>query len=74
VGRNRLIPEYTFMDPRGLGAWNMHPLSETEEAIWAMDEDEAGREGRVSHSILTIYMLPNILKVCMSACTNQLSQ
>lgn len=46
VGRNRLIPEYTFMDPRGVGAWNMHPLSATEEAIWAMDEDEAGKEGK----------------------------
>jgi hypothetical protein len=23
VGRNRLIPEYTFMDPRGIGLWDM---------------------------------------------------
>ena len=37
------------MDPRGVGAWNMHPLSSTEEAIWAMDEDEAGQAGKVRH-------------------------
>jgi len=28
----------------------MHPLSATEEAIWAMDEDEAGKEGKVKHT------------------------
>jgi len=42
------------MDPRGIGAWNMSPLSTTEEAIWAMDKDEAGDEGRVSYFIFTI--------------------
>jgi len=46
VGRNRLIPEYTFMDPRGVGVWDRMPLSTTEEAIWAMDVSEAGKEGK----------------------------
>mmetsp|Transcript_9952 Transcript_9952/g.12541 ORF Transcript_9952/g.12541 Transcript_9952/m.12541 type:complete len:498 (+) Transcript_9952:98-1591(+) len=45
VGRNRLIPEYTFMDPRGLGLWDMQELSTIEKAVWAMDHDEAGKNG-----------------------------
>jgi len=45
VGRNRLIPEYTFMDPRGVGLWDKQPISTIEEAIWAMDNDEAGKDG-----------------------------
>ncbi len=47
VGRNRLVPEYTFMDPRGVGAWNMESLSRVEEAVWAMDSMEAGEDGKV---------------------------
>ena len=35
------------MDPRGVGKWNMLPLSTTEEAIWAMDDMEAGERGQV---------------------------
>lgn len=45
VGRNRLIPEYTFMDPRGIGLWDMQQASTLEDAIWAMDHDESGPEG-----------------------------
>ena len=37
-----------FKDPRAIGNWDMFPLGSTEEAIWAMDEDEAGRDGTVS--------------------------
>ena len=47
VGRNRLVPEYTYMDQRGAGKWDMLPLQETQEAIWAMDVAEAGTEGLV---------------------------
>ena len=47
VGRNRLVPEFNFMDPRAVGRWDMLPLSSTEAAVWAMDADEAGAEGRV---------------------------
>lgn len=47
VGRNRLVPEYTYMDQRGAGKWDMLPLQETQEAIWAMDVAEAGAEGLV---------------------------
>ncbi|KAL7518258.1 hypothetical protein ACHAWX_003103 [Stephanocyclus meneghinianus] len=43
VGRNRIIPEFTFMDPRGVGVWDG---GSNEAAIWALDYLEAGVEGR----------------------------
>jgi len=46
VGRNRLFPEYTFLDPRGIGRWDMQKMSKTEEAVWALDHARAGNEGR----------------------------
>jgi len=45
VGRDSLVPEFTFMDPRALGKWDMLPLDSTEAAVWAMDNDEAGTDG-----------------------------
>lgn len=51
VGRNRIVPEFTFMDPRGAGIWDGKPLESTEAAIWAMDAAEAGNEGRVRNII-----------------------
>jgi broad specificity phosphatase PhoE len=47
VGRDRLVPEFNYMDPRAVGKWDMLTLSSTEAAVWAMDADEAGAEGRV---------------------------
>ena len=47
VGRNRLVPEYTYMDQRGAGKWDMLPLQTTQDAIWAMDVEEGGTEGLV---------------------------
>ena len=44
------MPEYTYMDPRGLGDWNMRSLSTVEEAVWAMDDAEAGKIGNVSRT------------------------
>lgn len=46
IGRNRIVPEYTFMDPRGIGKWDMQRLSVTEEAVWAMDHARTGKDGR----------------------------
>mmetsp|Transcript_37551 Transcript_37551/g.79186 ORF Transcript_37551/g.79186 Transcript_37551/m.79186 type:complete len:566 (+) Transcript_37551:90-1787(+) len=46
VGRNRIVPEFTFMDPRGAGLWDGKPLGTTEAAIWALDVEKAGSEGR----------------------------
>lgn len=47
LGRDRLVPEFTYLDPRAIGKWDMLPLSSTEAAVWAMDSDEAGADGRV---------------------------
>jgi hypothetical protein len=47
IGRNRLVPEYTYLDQRGIGKWDMLSLDSTEDAVWAMDAREAGKEGWV---------------------------
>eukprot|EP00545_Synedropsis_sp_CCMP1620_P000558 CAMPEP_0119003744 /NCGR_PEP_ID=MMETSP1176-20130426/742_1 /TAXON_ID=265551 /ORGANISM="Synedropsis recta cf, Strain CCMP1620" /LENGTH=525 /DNA_ID=CAMNT_0006955369 /DNA_START=122 /DNA_END=1699 /DNA_ORIENTATION=- len=49
VGRNRMVPEYTYMDQRGVGKWDMMELQQTQEAVWAMDVQEAGAQGRDVH-------------------------
>lgn len=45
VGRDRLVPEFNFMDPRAIGKWDTLPLSSTEPAVWAMDAEEGGPSG-----------------------------
>jgi len=45
MGRDRLVPEFTFMDPRAIGQWDMLSKHDTEPAVWAMDVDEAGEMG-----------------------------
>jgi len=45
IGRDRLVPEFFFLDPRAAGLWDNLPITEAEPAIWAMDVDEAGRDG-----------------------------
>lgn len=34
------------MDPRAIGAWDFGAYNETMEAVWAMDETEAGVNGK----------------------------
>ena len=46
VGRDMLVPEFNYMDPRAIGAWDFAELNATEEAVWAMDADEGGVSGR----------------------------
>ena len=75
IGRNRIVPEFTFMvssivscirafrayayiyaltlntyiyyqDGRGAGFFDGKPLESAEPALWAMDNQEAGNEGR----------------------------
>jgi broad specificity phosphatase PhoE len=46
VGQNRIIPEFTFMDPRGIGQWDMMSYAQTLPAIVALDEAEAGKQGK----------------------------
>ena len=48
VGRDRIVAEYTFMDPRAVGKFDMMPYRATEAAIWALDATEAGPRGDVS--------------------------
>jgi len=45
IGRDRLVPEFTFQDPRAIGAWDMLSKSEVTPAVWAMDDMEAGVMG-----------------------------
>jgi len=45
VGQNRMIPEFTFMDPRAIGGWDMMSLRDTYPAIVALDDEEAGTQG-----------------------------
>lgn len=47
LGRDRLVPEFTYLDPRAIGMWDCGAQSSTEAAVWAMDNDEAGAYGRV---------------------------
>ena len=46
IGRNRIVPEFTFMDPRGAGFFDGKPLDIAQAALWAMDNAEAGDGGR----------------------------
>lgn len=39
LGRDRLIPEYTYLDPRSIGQWDRRSKSEYESAVWALDMD-----------------------------------
>lgn len=47
IGRTQLMPEYTYMDQRGIGKWDMLSvgLQSTQDAVWAMDAQEAGKNG-----------------------------
>merc|ERR1712166_792059 len=46
LGRDRLLPEFTYLDRRGIGLWDCSSSTEVEEAIWALDHIESGVEGR----------------------------
>ena len=46
LGRDRIRPEFTFMDPRAIGKYDLLTRSTTLPAVWALDADEAGDEGR----------------------------
>ena len=45
VGRDKLVPEFNYLEPRAIGAWDTTARSATEPAVWAMDAMEAGRDG-----------------------------
>ena len=70
VGRDRLVPEFNYMDPRAIGAWDFAALNATEEAVWAMDADEAGISGRGGRppvccsNLCTIMNAPGFILCC----------
>jgi len=45
LGRDRLLPEFTYLDQRGIGLWDSSDEAVVRPAVWAMDEAEAGIEG-----------------------------
>jgi hypothetical protein len=45
VTRDRLVPEFNYLEPRAIGAWDMLSVSDTTKAVWAMDVLEGGSEG-----------------------------
>jgi len=45
IGRNRVLPEYTNLDARGIGKFDMNDREAVRSAIWALDA-ESGPEGR----------------------------
>jgi broad specificity phosphatase PhoE len=45
LGRDRVVAEYTYLDPRAVGRWDMLGLSDVEPAVWALDADHAGPDG-----------------------------
>lgn len=44
-GRDRLLPEFTYLDQRGVGLWDASDESLVRPAVWAMDHEEAGIRG-----------------------------
>ena len=45
LARDRLLPEFTYLDPRGIGLWDGTSYSTTRLAVAAMDFQEAGALG-----------------------------
>lgn len=45
LGRDRLLPEFTYLDQRGIGLWDSSDETVVRHAVWAMDSLEAGSEG-----------------------------
>lgn len=45
LGRDRIVPEFTFLDPRAIGKWDMMSKKQVEPAILAYDHDNAGNDG-----------------------------
>ena len=46
LGREKLLPEFTYLDQRGVGLWDSGDESLVKPAIWALDSMEGGREGK----------------------------
>jgi Histidine phosphatase superfamily (branch 1) len=44
IGRDKIVPEYNYLEPRAIGAWDRSALSTTEPAVWAMDVLESNTD------------------------------
>jgi hypothetical protein len=45
LGREKLLPEFTYLDQRGIGLWDASAEALVKPAIWALDYLEAGKFG-----------------------------
>ena len=45
ISRDRLLPEFTYLDQRGIGMWDSGSVDDVKPAIVALDYLEAGKEG-----------------------------
>lgn len=43
LGRDRIRPEFTLLDPRGIGMFDSLTRSTTMPAVWALDADQGGK-------------------------------
>jgi hypothetical protein len=59
MGREKLLPEFTYLDPRGAGVWNDSEESLVKPAIWALDVLEGGERGMNGRPPPTIDGTPN---------------
>ena len=45
LGREKLLPEFTYLDQRGVGIWDSGDETLVKPAVWALDYLEAGEKG-----------------------------
>lgn len=45
LGREKLLPEFTYLDQRGVGQWDSGDETLVKPAVWALDYLEAGEKG-----------------------------
>jgi len=45
LGREKLLPEFTYLDQRGIGLWDSGDEALVKPAVWALDYNEAGMLG-----------------------------
>jgi hypothetical protein len=45
LGREKCLPEFTYLDQRGIGLWDSGGEALIKPAIWALDYQEAGKSG-----------------------------
>lgn len=46
LGREKLLPEFTYLDQRGVGLWDSGDEELVKPAVWALDYNEAGKLGQ----------------------------